>query len=106
MHKKIINSVISSAVKFRILNFTLWKKALHKHYTAPLEKSFKQFKLGAVLFTVGFIIIYLTNQTIDPSIKQEILVLCGVIITGIGFIIALSAHVRMLITRVIYFFRN
>lgn len=104
--EKKIEAFKKNIIKLQFFNFTLWKKALRKHYTAPLETSFKQFKLGAILFTVGFIIIYLTHQTIAPSVKQELLMLCGVIITGVGFVIALAAHIRMLITRVIFFLKK
>ncbi len=82
------------------------KTLLSEHYSAPLAKTFKQFRSGAIFFAVGLIIIYLANTTLPPSAKQEIIVLCGLIIAACGFVVAMLAHIRMLISRALAFFQK
>jgi len=82
------------------------KELLSKHYSAPLSQVFKQFRTGATFFAVGLIIIYLANSTLPPSTKQEIIVLLGLFIAIGGFIVAMLAHIRMLIARLYGFFRS
>ena len=79
---------------------------LKQHYSAPLDVSFKQFRLGAMLFFTGGVIIYISANLISASASQEALLLGGLIIGGIGFIIAMMAQVRMLISRIYRFFRD
>lgn len=81
-------------------------KALNIYYSVPLEKSFKQFRIGATFFCVGLIIIYLTNQTIPPSLKQEIIIALALCIASIGFFIAIMAHIRMIISRIFSFLKT
>lgn len=81
-----------------------WAAFLKAHYSAPLSISFKQFKLGAMLFFFGFVVIYLANNLYPPSARQEMIFLLGLIIGGLGFIIAMMAQVRMLISRILHFF--
>ena len=89
-----------------ILDFKTWRLALKSHYTAPLEKSFKQFRTGVILFGVGLAIIFVANTNVEPSAKQEIYILLGLILTGSGFIIAMLAQIRMLISRIVIFFEK
>ncbi len=83
-----------------------WVELLKNHYTAPLSLSFKQFRLGATLFFVGGILIYTANSQIAPSAQQEAVVLIGMIIGGIGFLWAMLAQMRMLISRIVQFFQQ
>jgi len=84
-----------------------WKNIKHlltEHYSAPLNKSFRQFRAGAIFFAVGLIIIYLATTVLTPSAKQELIVLAGLLIASAGFITAMLAHIRMVISRIIRFF--
>ncbi len=80
--------------------------ALYQHYQAPLEKVFPQFKWGAVIFFWGGLILYMGSQIIPPSLQQEIVVLIGLVILGIGLLISLMAQLRMLISRILRFFNR
>lgn len=79
-------------------------QALRQHYTAPLATIFKQFRDGAIYFTVGLMSVLMANQYMSPSVLQEVVVLAGLLLGGIGFIIAMMAQVRMIIARIIKFF--
>ncbi len=81
-------------------------QALVKHYTTPLQEIFKQFRLGFALFLVGGVIIYASMQLLVPSLQQELCVLAGLVIGGTGFILALMAQMRMLISRIVRFFSD
>lgn len=83
-----------------------WKKALKIYYTAPLEKTFRQFRNGAIYFAVGLIIIYLANTTITPSVKQEVIILAGLIMSAVGFIMAMLAQMRLVISRIVQFWNK
>lgn len=83
-----------------------WLEFLKQHYSAPLSISFKQFKLGAMLFFFGFVLIYMANTLYQPSTRQEIFFLIGLVIGGLGFIIAMMAQLRMLISRILNFFQD
>ncbi|MGH1373894.1 MAG: hypothetical protein ACRBBW_17770 [Cellvibrionaceae bacterium] len=88
------------------MNDNRWINLLKEHYSAPLSLSFKQFRLGAGLFFVGGIMIYIANQQLTPSTTQELLVLAGMLIGGAGFIWAMLAQMRMLISRIVRFFQQ
>jgi hypothetical protein len=83
-----------------------WRKLLYDHYTSPPEKIFPQFKLGAVVFLLGLILIYGGHQLLEPSIQQELITLVGLITIGIGFTVAMMAQIRMLIGRILRFFNE
>ena len=83
-----------------------WLAFLKQHYTAPMELSFKQFKLGAMVFFFGMVVVYIAVNLIPPSLQQELVLLLGLLIGGLGFIIAMMAQVRMLISRLLGFFLN
>lgn len=83
-----------------------WLTLLKQHYSAPLSVSFKQFRLGAGLFFVGGVTIYLANTQLQPSVQQEIAVLVGMLVGGAGFLWAMLAQMRMLISRILRFFTD
>ncbi|GAA5316237.1 MAG: hypothetical protein AseanaTS_14420 [Candidatus Pelagadaptatus aseana] len=83
-----------------------WKAALKQHYTAPMEQTFKQFRLGAMLFFLGAVILYIAFNNLQASLLQELVTLLGLIIGGIGFLIAMLAQIRMLISRIVQFFND
>ena len=78
--------------------------ALRQHYTAPLHIIFKQFRDGAIYFTVGLMTVFMANAYMPPSVLQELIVLAGLVGGGIGFIMAMMAQVRIVIARIIKFF--
>lgn len=78
-------------------------QALINHYGAPLEVIFKQFRLGVITFGVGLAFIFIANTNFAPSLKQELGVLASLTVLGIGFVIAMLAQVRLLISRILQF---
>ncbi|SMF43755.1 hypothetical protein SAMN02745866_02795 [Alteromonadaceae bacterium Bs31] len=94
------------ALKLNKFNKENIKSLLSAHYSAPLSQTFKQFRSGAIFFAVGLIIVYLANTTLPPSAKQELIVLLGLLIAIGGFTVAMLAHIRMLISRALKFFRD
>ena len=83
-----------------------WKQALLIHYTATQQTSFKQFRLGVVLFFLGMVIVYIAVNLWQASLQQEVILASGLILGGVGFIWALMAQLRMLISRFVRFFAN
>jgi len=55
--------------------------------------------IGAVLFFVGVGLIIFINRSFGPSLEQEIYMLIGVAIGGIGFCTAMTAQCCMIIQR-------
>ena len=78
---------------------------IKRHFQAPLVLAFAQFKLGAMVFFFGLVLVYMAQQLLQPSLRQELFMLLGLGLAGVGFIIAMAAHVRMLISRLTAFFR-
>ncbi len=81
-----------------------WKQALKTHYSAPLDVSFRQFRLGLSLFFCGMVILYGANQLLQPSLQQELMVLLALLVGGLGFLLAMMAQLRMVISRLWHFF--
>lgn len=86
-----------------LLSPKMWRKGLKAYYTVPLNVPFKQFRNGSIYFGVGFIIIYLANQMSPPSATQELILLGGMLLAGVGFIMAMLAQIRMIIGRFMIF---
>lgn len=82
------------------------RTALYQHYIAPPERVFPQFKLGAVIFFWGLIVIYIASQVLTPSLAQELITLLGLILIAGGFMVSLMAQVRMLVGRFLRFFNT
>lgn len=83
-----------------------WLEALKRHYTGSLDRGFQQFRLGVSFFFLGVVGLYIATQAIEPSLAQELVVLLSLIVGGIGFLIAMLAHFRMLVGRIIRFFER
>lgn len=77
---------------------------LKAHYTAPWEASFYQFRLGFAFFFLGLVLLYGAHQLLSPSLAQELAVLLALLICGAGFLVAMLAQVRMVISRILRFF--
>lgn len=80
--------------------------ALKAHYQAPLHQAFAQFKLGAMLFFFGLVLVYMASQLLVPSFGQELALAVGLVFAALGFVMAMAAHLRMLISRLWQFFRK
>lgn len=85
------------------LSLSAWRAGLKAHYSVPLEIPFKQFRNGSIYFGVGCIIIFMANQQLPHGLKQELIVLAGLILAGVGFIMAMLAQIRMIISRFVRF---
>ena len=66
------------------------------------RKVLKLFALGALLFFIGVGFIQWADKLIEPSLKQEVHALLGMIIAGCGFFIAMTAQLCLIAQR----FRN
>ena len=82
------------------------KTALLIHYSAPQQLIFRQFRNGAIYFAVGLGTVLMANAYLPPSVKQEWIVLFGLIMGGCGFVMAMLAQMRLLISRVVQFYRR
>lgn len=80
--------------------------ALLKYYSVPLAVAFRQFRNGAIYFGVGLMSVFMANQYMAPSAQQEAVVLAALCLTGFGFVMALMAEVRMVISRFVQFARK
>ena len=86
------------------MNIKYWLSALYHHYTETPEKVFPRFKLGAMIFFLGLVIFYGAVNLLQESLLQELVVLVSLITVGIGFIIAMMAHIRFIIGRILKIF--
>lgn len=62
---------------------------------------FQQFKLGAMMFFTGLVGLYIAQTALNDSLQQELLALGGIVMAGLGFLIAMLAQIRMLISRLL-----
>ncbi|UTF61058.1 hypothetical protein [Gilvimarinus sp. DA14] len=82
------------------------KERFIAYCSVPLAQSFKQFRLGAVLFFIGLLVVYLASQLLAPSLQQELATLAGLCVIAVGFAIAICAQMRMLASRLLAFWRK
>jgi flagellar biosynthesis protein FliR len=82
------------------------KQLLKNHYSVPLKQVFKTFRLGLALFFVGLVIVYMAYQTMPESLLQEVVMLIGLLVLGIGFLMGMLAQIRMLIIRIVGFIKD
>lgn len=80
------------------------RSALYLHYSAPLATQFKSLRNGFILFGFGLAVILIANTSLEPSLQQELVVLAGLIIGGLGFLIAMKTYIRIVISRLVIFF--
>lgn len=57
------------------------------------------FSIGAVLFFVGLGLVVFADQRLLPSLGQELMVLLGLLIGGIGALTALTGYLVLMISR-------
>jgi len=79
-------------------------KAVFLQYTTKTSTRiiFQQFKLGAMIFFFGLVMIYGGYQLLELSLIQEIVFLIGLCLIGGGFLLAMLAQIRMLVGRLIH----
>ncbi|BFM15078.1 hypothetical protein R50073_12610 [Maricurvus nonylphenolicus] len=82
------------------------KQLLKNHYSVPLKQVFKTFRLGLALFFVGLVIVYMAYQTLPESVMQEVVMLVGLLVLGVGFVMGMTAQIRMLIIRIVSFIND
>lgn len=76
------------------------------YYSAPQLPLIKRLRDGFIYFSVGLVCIYMANISMQPSWQQEIVVLIGLLFAVIGFLIGMLAYVRIVISRIVRFFRE
>ena len=79
-------------------------EGLKDYYSSPLEQTFRRFRNGLIYFSVGMITIYLAQINLEASVKQELITAFGIFLVAIGFFIAMMAQIKMLISRIVFFF--
>lgn len=87
----------------------LWQrflKAIKAYYFVPLEIPFRQFRAGLIYFGVGFGTVLMANAYMEESLAQELVVLGGLLLGGIGFVLALIGQSRLLVGRLLRFWFN
>ncbi|PCK08943.1 MAG: hypothetical protein COA42_06650 [Alteromonadaceae bacterium] len=65
---------------------------------------FYAFRGGLIYFFVGMMTVYLAGQSMTPSLEQDLVVLLGLLLTIVGFFIAMMAYMRLIIGRFVQFF--
>ncbi|BFM06433.1 hypothetical protein [Halioxenophilus aromaticivorans] len=79
--------------------------ALKHHYSASLDTVFKQFRLGAAIFFTGMVGVY-SGYHMESSWPQEIILAISLVVVALGFLLAMLAHIRMVIIRIINFIKD
>ena len=82
------------------------KALLYRHYSQDPSAVFKNFRNGAIAFAGGLFMIFYAHSQLPPSLAQELVVLAGLVLGGVGFIIAMLAHIRLIIGRFVRFFSH
>lgn len=82
------------------------KDALLVHYGVPLAVPLRQFRNGAIYFAVGLGTVMMASTHMVPSVQQEWVVLGGLLLGGSGFVLAMMAQMRLMISRIVQFFRS
>lgn len=82
------------------------KQVLVIHYSAPLWIAFRQFRNGAIYFTVGLTSVLMANAYMTPSVLQEVVVLAGMLLGACGFFLAMMGQTRLLLSRLFQFARK
>lgn len=80
--------------------------AIRAYYAVPFAVSFRQFRAGMIYFTVGLGTLLMANVYMEPSLQQELVVLGGFVLGGIGFVIALIGQSRLLVGRFLLFWKK
>ncbi|MDK2779129.1 MAG: hypothetical protein KYX62_15860 [Pseudomonadota bacterium] len=65
------------------------------------RENLRLFVIGAFVFFTGLAVVVLADRMMLPSLKQEILVLCGLFVTGVGGILAAMGYIALGILRII-----
>jgi len=57
-----------------------------------------------MLFFTGLVGLYIAQTAMSDSLQQELLALGAIAMAGLGFLIAMLAQIRMLISRLLNFY--
>lgn len=82
------------------------KQKIQRHIEVPLAQSFKQFRLGSMIFFAGLVVVFGASQLLIPSLTQELFTLTGLLVSALGFAIAMLAQVRMMLGRLAAFWQK
>lgn len=82
------------------------KSRFKEYMQAPFPVCYRQFRLGTVIFFCGMVTIYMASQIIEPSLKQELVTLAGLLLVAVGFVIAIFAQARILFSRLYHFWHD
>lgn len=63
---------------------------------ADTRKILKLYGCGALLFFVGLGMIVGSDRVFEPSLRQEVYVLVGLLVGGSGFVIAIAAQLLLI----------
>ncbi|MBX2859571.1 MAG: hypothetical protein KTR17_13005 [Cellvibrionaceae bacterium] len=66
---------------------------------------FKHFRNGLIYFSVGGIIVYLASS-MPASLRQELVILFGLLLCGFGFAYAMLSYTRIVLSRMLIFFKQ
>lgn len=81
-------------------------KALKEYYLTPISVPFRQFRNGLIYFSVGLGIVLVSSANMESTLSQEIVMLGGLLLGGVGFIMAMLAQSRILISRLVQFYNK
>ncbi len=88
-----------------LLTKQAWRKRVKRYlYVSQLEL-FKHFRNGLIYFSVGGIIVYLASS-MPASLRQELVILFGLLLCGFGFAYAMLSYTRIVLSRMLIFFKQ
>ena len=87
-------------------NISRLASGLKNYYTEPMTQTFRRFRSGLIYFGVGLGTILMANEYMTPSLSRDLVFLFGLILLAIGFFIAMLAHTRLIISRIVIFFQK
>lgn len=89
-----------------VINLRRLKEDLLQYYSRSSARAFHRFRSGVIYFAVGFGTILMANLYMPPSLQQELVVLLALILTAIGFVMAMIAQTHLIISRLVQFARR
>lgn len=70
-----------------------------KHQKNDDFKRFSQFRLGLIIFGMGMSVTLIAGHQTNITVKHEVAVALGLMVTALGFLITIQAYLYMLIQR-------
>lgn len=78
---------------------------LHHRARQP-RQNFTLLLIGFALFTLGFVLVVSAQHAFPPGLLSELVALCGLIVIGVGIIIAATGYLSLSLLRIISFLDN